>query len=98
MTRVLAAGPSLPTAPQGPSSVTDFFSTAQTWLWGIAGTAAVFFLTVAGILYISSGGHMGAIAKAKGAIKSVLIGTALLCAAPLLVSVVFSIFGSGARP
>ena len=67
----------------------------RNWIVGIVAGVATLFLTIGGLRYVTAGGDPGQVEKAKIALKSAAIGYALAILAPLMVSILASIVGSG---
>ena len=59
-----------------------------TWIIGLLVGVATLFLTIGGIRYLAAGGDPAEVEKAKGSLKSALIGYALAVLAPILLAVV----------
>ena len=96
---VLAAGVLVAFAPPAfaatggaPTSLTSVIDNLRNWLVGILAAVATLFLTVGGLRYLTAGGDPGQVEKAKTALKSAAIGYALAALAPLLVSILASLF------
>jgi hypothetical protein len=58
------------------------------WIIGLLVGVATLFLTIGGIRYLAAGGDPAEVEKAKGSLKSALIGYALAVLAPILLAVV----------
>jgi hypothetical protein len=65
-----------------------------TWIIGLLVGVATLFLTIGGIRYLAAGGDPTEVEKAKGSLKSALIGYALAVLAPILLAVVRGWIGS----
>jgi len=78
-------------ADDGTAQLTNVINGLRMWLVGILATLATLFLTLAGIRYLTAGGDPGEIEKAKGALRSAVIGYALALAAPILVGILQSL-------
>lgn len=76
----------------GAASLTSVIDNLRNWLVGILAAVATLFLTVGGLRYVTAGGDPGQIEKAKTALKSAAIGYALAALAPLLVTILASLF------
>jgi hypothetical protein len=74
------------------ASLTSVIDNLRNWLVGILAAVATLFLTVGGLRYLTAGGDPGQVEKAKTALKSAAIGYALAALAPLLVSILASLF------
>ena len=73
-------------------SLTSVIDNLRNWLVGILAAVATLFLTIGGLRYLTAGGDPGQVEKAKTALKSAAIGYALAALAPLLVSILVSLF------
>jgi hypothetical protein len=91
---VAAASPAS-AAGGGTQSLQGLISNLTTWLVGILAGVATLFLTIGGLRYLTAGGDPGGVEKAKTALKSAAIGYALAALAPLIVSILASLFGGG---
>jgi hypothetical protein len=91
---VVAASPAY-AAGGGTQSLQGLISNLTTWLVGILAGVATLFLTIGGLRYLTAGGDPGGVEKAKTALKSAAIGYALAALAPLIVSILASLFGGG---
>ena len=65
-----------------------------TWVVGLLIGVATLFLTIGGLRYMASGGDPMEAEKAKGAIRSALIGYALAVLAPMLLGIVKTWIGA----
>ena len=74
------------------ASLTSVIDNLRNWLVGILAAVATLFLTIGGLRYLTAGGDPGQVEKAKTALKSAAIGYALAALAPLLVSILVSLF------
>ncbi len=74
------------------TSLTSVIDNLRNWLVGILAAVATLFLTVGGLRYLMAGGDPGQVEKAKTALKSAAVGYALAALAPLLVSILASLF------
>ena len=79
-------------ATAGAASLTSVIDNLRNWLVGILASVATLFLTIGGLRYLTAGGDPGQVEKAKIALKSAAIGYALAALAPLLVSILVSLF------
>ena len=79
----------------GTQSLQGLISNLTAWLVGILAGVATLFLTIGGLRYLTAGGDPGQVEKAKTALKSAAIGYALAALAPLIVSILASLFGGG---
>ncbi len=89
---VAFAPPALAATAGAPTSLTSVIDNLRNWLVGILAAVATLFLTVGGLRYLTAGGDPGQVEKAKTALKSAAIGYALAALAPLLVSILASLF------
>ena len=89
---VAFAPPAFAAAGSAPASLTSVIDNLRNWLVGILAAVATLFLTVGGLRYLMAGGDPGQVEKAKVALKSAAIGYALAALAPLLVSILASLF------
>lgn len=98
-TTVLAAASATPAyaAEDADTTGTDRLNTilnnATGWLVGILAAVATLFLTLGGVRYVMAGGDPGEIEKAKGSLKSAILGYALAALAPIVVMIVKGILG-----
>ena len=74
------------------TSLSGLISNLTGWLVGLLAGLATLFLTIGGVRYLAAGGDPGQVEKAKTALKSAAIGYALAALAPLLVSILASLF------
>lgn len=74
------------------ASLTTVIDNLRNWLVGILAAVATLFLTIGGLRYLTAGGDPSQVEKAKVALKSAAIGYALAALAPLLVSILASLF------
>ena len=65
----------------------------RAWIMGILAAVATLFLVLAGVYWATAGGDPGQIDKAKGALRSALIGYGLAVLAPILLQVVQGVVG-----
>ena len=79
-------------ATAGAASLTSVIDNLRNWLVGILASVATLFLTIGGLRYLTAGGDPGQVEKAKIALKSAAVGYALAALAPLLVSILVSLF------
>ena len=80
------------TASASAASLTSVIDNLRNWMVGILAAVATLFLTIGGLRYLTAGGDPGQVEKAKTALKSAAIGYALAALAPLLVSILVSLF------
>jgi hypothetical protein len=90
---LLSASPAYAAADPGTAQLKTILNNATSWLVGILATVATLFLTLGGIRYLMAGGDPGEVEKAKGSVRSAIIGYALAALAPIVVTIVKSILG-----
>ncbi len=91
--RAPSADLSLAPVPRTVNDVPTVVNNARRWLVGIALTVATFFLTLAGVLYMSAGADPSAVEKAKTAFKSALAGYAIAVMAPVFMTILRTVVG-----
>jgi len=79
----------------GTQTLSGLISNLTTWIVGILAGVATLFLTIGGLRYLTAGGDPGQVEKAKTALKSAAVGSALAVLAPLIVSILASLVGGG---
>jgi len=89
---VAVAPPAFAATGSAATSLTSVIDNLRNWLVGILAALATLFLTVGGLRYLMAGGDPGQVEKAKTALKSAAVGYALAALAPLLVSILASLF------
>ena len=89
---VAVAPPAFASTGSAATSLNTVIDNLRNWLVGILAAVATLFLTVGGLRYLTAGGDPGQVEKAKTALKSAAIGYALAALAPLLVSILASLF------
>lgn len=77
------------------SDLNTVIDSVRNWMAGLLVALATLFLTVGGIRYLTANGNPRAAEEGKQAIKSALIGYALALLAPMLVSILEKVLGSG---
>ena len=82
-----------PPAPPQPASLEQVINNLRFWIMGIIAAIATLFLVVGGLRYITAGGDPSEIERAKGNLKSALLGYALAVLAPILLTILQSILG-----
>jgi hypothetical protein len=82
-----------PPAPPPPASLEQVINNLRLWIMGVIAAIATLFLVVGGLRYITAGGDPSEIERAKGNLKSALLGYALAVLAPILLSILQSILG-----
>jgi hypothetical protein len=90
---LLTASPAYAATDPGTAQLKTILHNATTWLVGILAAVATLFLTVGGVRYLMAGGDPGEVEKAKGSVRSAVIGYALAALAPVVVTIVRSILG-----
>lgn len=78
----------------GMADIIRILDGVRTLLVGILVALSVAALTYAGVRYVVSGGDPMSIEKAKGAVRSALVGFGLAILAPVLIGVVKHILGA----
>jgi hypothetical protein len=66
-----------------------------TWITGILAAVATLFLTIGGARYLMAGDDPSEVERAKGALKSAGIGYALALLAPVFLTILKGILGTG---
>jgi succinate dehydrogenase hydrophobic anchor subunit len=66
----------------------------RNWIMGIAAGLATVFITVGAVYYMTAGGDLGQVEKAKTAFRSAAFGYALALLTPLVLSVLRDIVGA----
>jgi lysylphosphatidylglycerol synthetase-like protein (DUF2156 family) len=92
LTGVDAQQPVWAQAPQ-PAPLEQVINNLRLWIIGILAAVATLFLVIGGLRYITAGGDPSEIERAKGNLKSALLGYALAVLAPILQSILQSILG-----
>jgi hypothetical protein len=92
-TLTLSALALCPAALAAPADLNTVISNLSTWITGLLAALATLLLMIGGVRYILAAGDPGAHEKAKGAIRTALVGYALALLAPLLISIVQQIVG-----
>jgi hypothetical protein len=82
-----------PAAFAAPADLNQVISNLSTWLTALLATLATLMVLVGGVRYILAAGDPSMHEKAKGAIRTALIGYALALLAPILTSIVQQIVG-----
>ena len=77
------------------ASVDAVLTNIRNWIMGIATGLATVFITVGAVYYMSAGGDLGRVEKAKTAFRSAAFGYALALLTPLVLSVLRDIVGAG---
>lgn len=80
-------------AQASPPTLTNVIDSIRLWAVGLLVALATLFLTVGGIRYMIAGGDPAQIERAKTAMKSAAVGYGLAVLAPVLVTVLQSVFG-----
>ena len=68
--------------PISPTTIEGVLGNIMTYLQGIAGTIAVIFIIIVGIMYMLSGGSKDATERAKKTVIFAIVGLAIVLAAP----------------
>ncbi len=77
-------------------SFSELFQGAMNYLKTIAGTAAVIFIMLGGVMYMASGGNTGMAERAKNTLVYAMVGLVIVVAAPLFLSDIMIVLkGSG---
>ena len=82
-------------SPISANSFGDLFQQAMKYVQGIAGTVAVVFIIVGGIMYMLSAGSKEMAERAKKTLTYALVGIALVIAAPYFLSDMMLILNGG---
>ena len=84
------------TNPISANSFSELFQQAMNYARTIAGTIAVLFIIIGGVMYMVSGANKGVTEKAKKTLIFAMVGLAIVTAAPLFLSDVLLVLkGSG---
>ena len=75
------------------ADLNQVISNLSTWITGLLAALATLLLMIGGVRYILAAGDPGMHEKAKGAIRTALVGYALALLAPVLTSIVQQIVG-----
>jgi hypothetical protein len=75
------------------TSLDQVITNLRDWITGLLAALATLLLMIGGVRYILAAGDPGMHEKAKGAIRTALIGYALALLAPVLTSIVQQIVG-----
>jgi hypothetical protein len=75
------------------ASLDQVISNLRLWITGLLAALATLLLMIGGVRYILAAGDPGMHEKAKGAIRTALVGYALALLAPVLTSIVQQIAG-----
>ncbi|MGH2767663.1 MAG: pilin [Actinomycetota bacterium] len=81
-------------ADPGSEQILRVLDNLRALLVGLLVGLAVAALTYAGVRYVIAAGDPASVEKAKGAVKSAIVGLALALLAPVLVGIVKNIIGS----
>jgi hypothetical protein len=76
------------------SDINTVISNLRVWITGLLAGLATLLLMIGGVRYLLAGGDPGMHERAKGSIRTALIGYALALLAPVLVSIVQRIVGA----
>jgi hypothetical protein len=75
------------------ADLNQVISNLSTWITGLLAALATLLLMIGGVRYILAAGDPGQHEKAKGAIRTALMGYALALLAPVLTGIVQQLFG-----
>jgi hypothetical protein len=75
------------------TSLDQVISNLRVWITGLLAALATLLLMIGGVRYILAAGDPGMHEKAKGAIRTALVGYALALLAPVLTSIVQQLVG-----
>ncbi|MCX6762769.1 MAG: TrbC/VirB2 family protein [Candidatus Moranbacteria bacterium] len=81
--------------PIGPNSIEGVLGNIMSYLQGIAGTIAVIFIIIGGIMYMISGGSKEMSERAKKTLIFAIVGLAIVLAAPLFYQEIKAILSGG---
>ncbi|MFA5926182.1 MAG: pilin [Parcubacteria group bacterium] len=82
--------------PISANSFSDLFQSAMNYFKTIAGTVAVLFIILGGVMYMASGGNSGMTERAKNTLIYAMVGLVVVVAAPLFLSDILLVLkGSG---
>jgi Type IV secretion system pilin len=76
------------------SDLNQVIENLRVWITGLLAGLATLLLMIGGVRYLLAGGDPGMHERAKGSIRTALIGYALALLAPVLVSIVQRIVGA----
>lgn len=82
-----------PAALAAPADLNQVISNLRDWITGLLAALATLLLMIGGVRYILAAGDPGMHEKAKGAIRTALVGYALALLAPVLTALVQQIVG-----
>jgi hypothetical protein len=87
---------SAPTPAPTPSikSLPEVIANLTSWIIGILAGVATLFLTIGGLRYLAAGGDPAEVERAKGSLRSAMLGYALALLAPVLLEIVRGIIGA----
>lgn len=78
----------------GTARIVTILNGLRNALVGVLATLAIVALTYAGVRYVIAGGDPMGVEKAKGAMRSALVGLCLALLAPVVVAIVKGIIGA----
>jgi type IV secretory pathway VirB2 component (pilin) len=81
--------------PINPKTIEDVLKSIMNYLQGIAGTIAIIFIIIGGIMYMMSIGDKNAVERAKKTLIFAIAGLAIVVAAPLFYQEIKAILGGG---
>ena len=93
LTLLLLALVAAPAAFAVATDLNTVISNLSTWITALLATLATLMLLIGGVRYILSAGDPGMHEKAKGAIRTAIVGYALALLAPVLTTIVQQIVG-----
>ncbi|WP_246157901.1 pilin [Catellatospora sichuanensis] len=89
---------SMAPAPGSPAlsikSLPEVIGNLTAWIIGILAGVATLFLTIGGLRYLAAGGDPAEVERAKGSLRSAMLGYALALLAPVLLDIVRGIVGA----
>lgn len=91
---LLSSAPSPDTAALAVKSLPEVISSLTSWIVGILAGLATLFLTIGGLRYLAAGGDPAEVERAKGSLRSAMLGYALALLAPVLLDIVRGIVGA----
>lgn len=81
-------------APGRAPDVGSVIDSLRNWMAGLLAGLATLYLTIGGLLYMTAGGDVTKVERARTALRSAAIGYALAALAPVLVAVLRSVVGA----
>ncbi|GIF98775.1 pilin [Catellatospora citrea] len=86
--QLLSAAPLADAPTPAVKSLPDVISSLTSWIIGILAGVATLFLTIGGLRYLAAGGDPAEVERAKGSLRSAMLGYALALLAPVLIEIV----------